>query len=201
MAVAGCSQKPSASFTTGEILLDEDFDRAIGWDSGKRDQVQIGVEGSAYRIHTNVNSYVRGFNSTSYENVIIDVVVSQFTADDNNAYGIVCRGTASDESSNGYYFLIGSDGSYTIRIGRFGEVDALVNWARTEAVNQDGGVNQLRAVCVDNYLALYINHQFVADVRDTTYSRGYIGFTAAASQGTTLDVAFDDLVVREGVLE
>lgn len=198
-ALVGCVQKPDTEIAVGEILLEESFDNTVGWDLGSRDNVRIGVEGSAYRIQTDMNTYVRGFNSTRYENVVIDVTISQYSAEENNAYGVVCRGTASDDSSNGYYFLIGGDGTYTIRIGRFGEINGLVRWTKSGAVNQGSAINRIRVVCVEDYLALYINDQFAADAHDTTYSGGYIGF-AAASAGTILSVAFDDLVIREGKL-
>lgn len=198
--LAGCGAKPAAGFVIGDVLLEEGFDRGIGWDSGTRDEVSIGVMGSAYRIRTHVNSYVRGFNSTRYEDVVIDVDASQFSAHEPNAFGVICRGALSDETANGYYFLIGGDGSYSIRKGQFGEINALVTWARSDAVREGAALNRIRAVCIHDYLALYVNDQFVADVRDSTFHSGYIGFAAAASAGSTLDVAFDNLVIRAGQL-
>lgn len=195
---AAClSNRPNETIQVGDVLLRDRFESALGWDRFARDNVTLGVTDGAYRIYTDVDSYVRGFNSQTYDNVVIDVRVSQFSADENNAFGVVCR-ASTDNRGNGYYFLIGSDGSYSIRKGQFNELDPLIHWRQTNAVNEGVGVNNIRAICVENYLALYINGIFVDDIRDDKYSNGYIGFAAAAADGEVADVAFDELVVFEG---
>lgn len=197
----GCqSRQPTESVIRGDVLLREGFDRPIGWDSGTRANVRIGAEGSSYRIHTDTNAYVRGFNSTRHTDVVITVESVQLSAGGDSAYGIVCRGTPGDESSNGYYFLIGGDGSYTIRKGQHGEINPLVHWARSDAINREAGINRIQAVCVEDYLALYVNDLFITEIRDQTYSSGYTGFAAATSNNSVLDVAFDSLIIYDAAL-
>jgi len=200
--LAAClpTNEPSAQIALGDLLLEENFDDAPGWDAAAQDNVSIGVRSSAYRMNVDVNSYVRGFNSTPYEDVVIDVETTQYSREENNAYGVICRGSTSEMSSNGYYFLIGADGSYSLRKGQFLEVRPLIKWDKTDAVNEGARVNSIRVICVENYLALYINGEFVADIRDDTFSRGYIGFVATTEDGTLIDVAFDNLRVYAGHL-
>jgi len=201
LLIAGCQpRQPTEASNPGDVLLRENFDRPIGWDSGTQDNVRIGTEGSTYRIHTDSNAFTRGFNSSRYDDVVITVDASQLSAGRNSAYGVVCRGAADDTSSNGYYFLIGGDGSYSIRKGQVGEVNPLIHWARSDAINQGAGFNRIQVMCVDDYLALYVNDQFIVEIRDQTYSGGYIGFTAATSDNQVLDVAFDNLIVQEAAL-
>ncbi len=199
LLVAACSAKPRAEYTLQDVLLQENFAPG-GWDQWRQGEVSARIEGEAYRIRTNVNRFVRGFNSIPYKNVIIDVRTFQTTQDKTNAYGVICRGSTSINSSNGYYFLIGADGSYSIRIGQSQKVNPLVRWAKTKAVNQGASINNLRIICIDDYLALYINGEFVADIWDSTYSAGYIGLTAATREGTVINVSFDNLIVRQGEL-
>jgi hypothetical protein len=198
--VAGCQGRPLAEYDTGEVLLRENFDHPIGWDSLARDYVKIGPEAGAYRIHTDVSAYVRGFNSTPHEDVVIETQSSQLSADRNNAYGVVCRAAGGDDSANGYYFLIGGNGSYSIQKGQFGDLRPLVHWARSGAINQGTAVNTIRAVCVGNYLALYVNDRFLTDIYDDTFSRGFAGFAAATGRDTTAEIAFDYITITEATL-
>ena len=69
-------------------------------------------------------------------------------------------------------------------------------WTRTDAIQQGRGINRIRIVCVDDYLALYVNGQFVAEARDSLFASGYAGLTAAVPEGGEVDVRFDDLVIR-----
>jgi hypothetical protein len=196
--LVACQSRPKAEIVTGDLLLDDRFDSGIGWDNLVSGDVTVGVEAGAYRIRADVSSYVRGFNSELHDNVVIDVSAVQLSAERNNAYGVICRGRADNASANGYYFLIGGDGSYTIRKGQFGEVSPLVKWSRDDAINTGSATNDMRIICVDNYLALYVNGEFLVDVYDDTYHRGYAGFAVAVADNQEIAVAFDNLRIFEG---
>jgi len=109
---------------------------------------------------------------------------------------VVCRASAGEDNASGYYFLIGGDGSYSIRKGR-DDIDALVSWARSDVINRGAGSNTIRAVCMGDYLALYVNGEFIADAHDNTYRGGFVGFVAAAAEGTIVEIAFDNLRIWE----
>lgn len=200
--LVACRPDPEVAYGTGDILLRETFsEQVIGWDNRSSGAVRIGVESGAYRLRSNVSSYVRGFyRAETYDNVVIDVQGLQFSDHENNAYGVLCRAETGDDRASGYYFLVGGDGSYSIRKGQHDEINGLVKWGRTDVVNQGEATNRLRVVCVDDYLALYVNDTFLADVRDTTYGSGYIGFAVAVEDGETITVSFDNLTILEGVL-
>ena len=88
----------------------------------------------------------------------------------------------------------GSDGSASIRRGRGREVEALMAWTKTSAVQSGSARNTLRAICIGQYLALWVNGQFVGDVRDSLYSAGstaIVGITARDGERLTVD--FDQL--------
>ncbi len=54
---------------------------------------------------------------------------------------------------------------------------------------------------MDDYLALYANGEFVAEVRDSTYQLGNVGFVVAVAEGGVIDVTFDNLTIREATLK
>lgn len=197
VACDAVKRSPSGNYEMGEIIYEENFDVGAGWDIMDTQGVIVEVRAGRYWMQSPYNSYVRGFNSQRHDNVVIEVVTSQTSGEDTNAYGVVCRGQLGTRVSGGYYFLIGADGSYSIRVGRAGDVEALVPWARSSAVNKGISNNIIRVVCVDDYLALYVNNEFVADTRDDRYQSGYAGFAVATRTGTFIDVSFDNLTIWE----
>lgn len=202
LTVAGCAtgNQPSALFVLDDQVLREDFTRTFDWDNRAEGGVSIGVDDGVYRMRSNTSQYVRGFINQRYTNVVIEVEGVQLSAERNNAYGVICRGSPGAYNASGYYFLIGGDGSYSIRKGRGGEVEPLINWARTDAVNGGTARNVLRVICVEDYLALWVNEQFVAEVRDDAYQGGFMGFAVATEAETRIDIAFDDLTIWEAHL-
>lgn len=99
---------------------------------------------------------------------------------------------------DGYLFLIQGSGSYAIMLSRNRALTPLVNWTPSAEINQGVARNQLRAVCVGDYLAFYINGTFVAEVRDSTYADGQVALLASAANRLGVRVDFDNLKVSEG---
>jgi len=200
--LTACRPDPDVAYGTGDRLLRETFtEPSSAWDNRRAGAVQIGISNGAYRMQSDTSNYVRGFyRAETYADVIIDVQGFQFSAEDNNAYGVLCRAETGDDRASGYYFLIGGDGAYSIRKGQHDEINGLVKWGRADVINQGTGSNSLRVVCVDDYLALYVNGEFLADVRDDTYGSGYVGFAVAVEDAATISVAFDNLTIFEGVI-
>jgi hypothetical protein len=98
---------------------------------------------------------------------------------------------------DGYLFLIQGTGSYAIMRARGRNVVPLVNWTTSDQINVGPGRNHLRAICAGNYLAFYINDQFMADTTDDTYASGQVGLVASAANRLGLRVEFDDLSISE----
>jgi len=200
-ACGSLPRNPQETYELGRLQTTESFDDVLGWDNQSQGAVSVGVEGGVYRIQSNVSSYVRGYGDDSYDNVVVEVDVVLQSAAQNNAFGVSCRGSFDENSANGYYFLIGGDGTYSIRRGRQGDLEPLVKWAQSNAIRTGSGLNVIRVVCVDDYLALFVNDTFVDDVRDDTYQRGRVGFAVATEDDTPIDVTFDNLQIWEGQLD
>lgn len=197
---AGCASppiRPNVTLDVGEVLLDAAFSRPFEWDNREQGGVRVGVEGDTYRIVADVSSYVRGYHAARHDDVVIDVGVTQLSTGAVNAYGVVCRGSSDPTSANGYYFLISGDGAFSIRRGRQGDLQPIVHWSRSTVINR-GGFNRLRVVCVEDYLALWVNGELVAQARDDVYRAGRVGFAATARDGDVIDVVFANLIISAG---
>jgi hypothetical protein len=99
---------------------------------------------------------------------------------------------------DGYLFLMQGNGQFAIMRSRNRSLTPLVDWRASSEINQGVARNQLRAVCVGNYLAFYINGKFVADATDDTYSSGQVALLASAANRLGVRVEFDNLNVSEG---
>jgi hypothetical protein len=104
---------------------------------------------------------------------------------------------AAAGEGDGYLFLIQGTGSFSILRARGRVVTPLVDWTNSDAIKPGPAKNHLRAVCVNDYLAFYVNEQFVGDVIDDTYATGQVGLAASASNRLGVRVEFDNLQVSE----
>jgi len=97
---------------------------------------------------------------------------------------------------DGYMFLIRGDGAFAILRARQRNLTPLVNWTSSDLINQGPGRNELRAVCMGDYFALYINGEFAGDATDQTYESGQVGLAASAYNRLGAHIEFDNLVVH-----
>lgn len=144
----------------------------------------------------------RGFiwtlNEAAHTDVIISATLQMTQGGLGSAYGVICR---ADEAGNGYYFLLGNDGSYSIQVAGPGAPDLvpLVPWRRSAAVNFGYQPNTIRAVCVRDYLALFVNDAFVAEAFDDEFSGGRLGLALAGAREAAW-VRFDDVLIQDALM-
>jgi hypothetical protein len=102
---------------------------------------------------------------------------------------------------SGYVLLISGDGHYGIAELSRNSLDFLLEWHQSDAINTGEAANTIRAECVDDYLAVYANGEFLGEVEDSGYLRaGQVTLVAGVSPDATVSVAFDDLTVTEATL-
>lgn len=100
-------------------------------------------------------------------------------------------------NGDGYVFLVQGSGRFAIMRSRGRSVTPLLDWADSGLINKGAALNRIRAVCLGDYLALYINGEFVGDATDDTYTGGQVGLVAAAAGRLGVQVEFDNLSVSE----
>ena len=198
---AGCGSlqrgtTPSVGYLYGDLLLDERFDSARGWrtyDGGA--DLWLGIDDGSYRIDLRGKRYAWTQHDESHGDAVIEVETRQLSDYSHNAYGVACR-LAMDNSGRGYFFLISGDGHASIRWSDGRSLRAIVAAFPSQHVKQGQARNRIRAVCVGDYLALWVNGEFVAEARDRRASSGAVGLAGVMSYaGERLSVVHDDLRV------
>lgn len=189
--------------TVGSLLLDETFDDTEAWEAYQQDSdINLKVAKGVYRMFTKISGLVWGVNFKEHSDVIIQVDTLQNSEELNNGYGVICRaGTENDGS--GYYFRISGDGYYNISRSDGEEIVQLVEWEESNTVKQGQNRNQITAVCVGEYLALYVNDELVAETTDDLLSSGYAGLSVSSFEDSngnveSTDISFDNVVIFEG---
>ncbi len=100
-------------------------------------------------------------------------------------------------NGDGYLFLLEGTGRFAIMRARGRSVVPLRDWASADVIRKGPAQNTIRAVCLNDYLALYVNGTFLGDVIDDTYTGGQVGLVAAAAGRLGVTVEFDNLTVSE----
>lgn len=192
ITLSGCIvARPSQSVELGEQVLSDSFDSVGDWDTYDNGDILFEVRGGLFRLDIPAGGYYQSFNHQPHADVILEIDALALSRDSSNGYGVMCR---ADGNGDGYYFLLGSDGSASIRRGQGRQITPLMAWTKHSAIRGLGQTNTLRAVCVGDYLGLWVNGEFIGETRDSLYRSGMtgiVGVTARAGQRLTVD--FDNL--------
>ncbi|MCS7070805.1 MAG: DUF1080 domain-containing protein [Anaerolinea sp.] len=198
---SGCAPPtPTQTVALGTLLLNEAFDQDIRWQSYRHPEqrVDFRIEDGVYRAQAWDGGFMWVlYDAVQHDDVVIQVDTEQVSTDRNNAYGVLCRASPTD-NGDGYYFLISGDGYYTIRAGTRDGIREIIPWTENAAIQQGRSINRLRIACIGDYLALWINGVFIAETHDSRFRRGFAALTAAAPEDVTVDVRFDALRIWEG---
>jgi len=188
---------PTSIPQSGETLFYDDFSNpSTGWDHFTSAEGTMDYDGSGYRFL--VNALQANFWSTpgkSFRDVRMEVDVAKLSGPDENRIGLICRFV----EGNYYFFMVSSDGYYTIGkyIGgnaiQLGQSEMQYN----DAIHQGLAVNHLRADCIGNSLTFYINGNPVAQAQDADFSEGDVGLLVGTFAQPGVDVIFDNFVVLQ----
>lgn len=191
--------QPTEDYRIGEELLYDEFDRVGDWRTYESEDLYLNVEDGALYAALRIPQYVRTQNRIEHDNVVMQVDVFNMLDESESIFGLMCRANPQNNGW-GYYFLITSDGYYSIRRGAGGELQPLTSSLHSDAIERGLRRNVIRAVCIDDYLALYVNGEFVAEAWDDRYHRGYSGMAIALFDEGELSARFDNLRVWSAYL-
>lgn len=198
LAACESGNAPSRTVYAGNYRIAYFFqDAGTTWDTFSLDS-----DAAIFRVNAGTlegavvanRGYVWSLNNEPHQNVIVNATVRQTQGVRGASFGVICR---ADDAGNGYYFLISSDGQFSISMATEAQnaLVQLVSWQSSSAIKQGYQTNEIRAVCHDDYLALFINDVFIAEATDNTFSKGELGVTLAAVSETAW-VQFDDVLIR-----
>ncbi len=139
--------------------------------------------------------YVTAGNNVVHADVLINATVRQTRGLLGNGFGLLCR---ADKVGNGYWFLLSSRGEYSIQVASDARENPfpLVPWRYHSVIRQGLQANELRVVCAENYLALFVNDVFLAEAFDDEFRRGELA-VALGAVGRAAGVSFDNVRLRE----
>jgi hypothetical protein len=190
---------PGLGVIEADQVLMETFDDPDTWEQySSPNGVELGIENGVYRAYTMNAGYAWGLNKQSHTDVILEVEMTPLTIHYENGFGIMCRADTSN-NGDGYYFMITGMGYYSIRIGQGDEVRALVDWQQSDAIHPEIDTNRIRAICMGNTLAFYVNDELLAMTVDDVYQTGYAGMAVTTADNSDIDVAFDNLAIYDVV--
>jgi hypothetical protein len=123
----------------------------------------------------------------------VEATQVQAPANNNNAYGVMCR---VREGGVGYYLRISGDGFYSIQVmDQPGSARDLVEWQPSDAIQQGNATNQIRAVCDEDYFALFANGVLLAEAWDDRIMTGDIALMTIPYEPEPSVVLFDNILV------
>ena len=193
---------PELGFRYLTLLVDDGFGGGGQWrryESGN--DLSMGARDGVYRIEFSGRRYVWAEREGEHRNIVIEADVSQISDYDHNAFGLACRLEAA-RSGRGYFFLISGDGYASIRWSNGRSLEPIVSAAPSEHIRRGRSSNRIRAVCIDDYLALWVNGHFLAEARDERSSQGAVALAGVMNYpGRRLSLEFDDLRIWRAALD
>jgi hypothetical protein len=142
-----------------------------------------------------------GRSNHHFTDVVIDVNATQVSgpSNDNNGYGVICR-VQSNDWGDGYALVIAGDGNYSIQKITEGDWDPIIDWTRSDVINQGNATNTIRAICDGSRLVLIVNGEVVAETEDDTYRSGDVSLVGTTFEENELtEIHFDDLVITRPI--
>jgi hypothetical protein len=114
-----------------------------------------------------------------------------------NAYGLIFRVQAGQESDEFYAFRISGDGFYVVEKTEGNDLIPLIDWTASGLIDQsEGGANVLTVEGEGNTYRFYINGRQVNSLSDDTFSGGAFGLIVDNFDETGPAIfTFDDLKV------
>ena len=183
------------------VLLEDDFSaRGSNW--GTLTDSDSSIEYAEDTLHMLI--FTKDFfvwstpNDNDYENVHMEVTVTNNDTDPTTAFGLLCAQQTEEWSF--YYFAITPAGEYAIAKAVTDEADFFFTnndqWTSSDLIVPNAVSYRVGADCGNGSLILYVNGQQIVSVSDTTYSIGNVGlFTWSGEDVASADVTFDDFLV------
>ena len=198
----GRQRTPALGFRYGDLLIEDGFEAGAAWRSYESSaDLFLGVHNGVYRIDFSGRKYLWSPRAGQHRDIVIEAEARQVSDYDHNAYGLACRLDPAN-SGRGYFFLISGDGHASIRWSNGRSLEPIVAAAPSAHIRQGQSGNRLRIVCIDNYLALWVNGRFVAEARDDRAGLGEVGLAGVMNYaGKRLTVDFDDIRVWHATLD
>lgn len=197
----GGAGTPDAPSDRGRVILDDDFS-SVQWGTGTDADSSVEYANDALQmIIFSKNYFVWSTpDDQDYENIHMEVTVTNNDTDPTTAFGIMCHQQITSDAF--YYFAITPAGQYAIAKASIAAKDVFLTnddqWEYSDFVTANAPSYRIGADCGNGTLTLYVDGQQVASVSDPTYTDGGVALFAWSGEDVaSANVTFDDFVMRE----
>jgi hypothetical protein len=182
---------------SGALLFSDDFSKSPkGWGTMGRAGGEVGFEYEGLTIKVNVpNFLIWTVNGDRFRDARIEADAVLLNGPTNDNFGVICR---FQNNNNFYGFVVSHDGYF----GIFKMLDGKIissskngNLDYSDVIRQGGVVNHIQALCDKDILRLSVNDQVLAEVKDSSFNEGQIGFITGTYETPGVQVLFDNLKV------
>lgn len=192
--------QPSAPPTTepetspNAILFADDFtDPNSGWPAFQNAQGSYGYLQDGYQIMVNeIDTVLWAKTNRMDDSVNIFVDATPVIDGAGGFYGLLCR---IQDDRNFYYFVIQSNGEYTLGKFKNGEFSPFFNWMYSDAIKQGTRTNRLQAECADTTLRFFVNDVLLGEVTDADFGSGFSGLIAATLEFQEFAARFNNFLI------
>lgn len=194
---SGMFSADTLPWISGEtILFKDDFSSQTGGWQVHEDQLSFsGYYQNGFRMWAEIpNFQFWSSPGLNFQDAIIYVSARKMGGPADNLFGILCR---YQDEANFYALVIGSDGYYGIYKMQDGE-QTLVNQSHldfSDVINRGDEVNEIRAVCQAEQIALIVNEVMLINVQDDTFQYGDVGLIVGNFSQKGVDILFDNFIV------
>ncbi len=182
----------------GKPLFVDDFTKTPnGWGINSSKAVTVTYEQGGLRMLVN-EAQTDGWSVAGkrFRDVTIEVKAERLAGPSNNLVGVICR---YQDRGNFYLLFITSDGYYGI--GKYAENSYRLLGADqlqyTSVIQPERSQYQIKAVCSENELMLYLDGWKLMEVEDDGFHEGDVGVIAGAYEEPGVDILFDYFVVSQ----
>ncbi|RMG84856.1 MAG: hypothetical protein D6712_10545 [Chloroflexi bacterium] len=183
-----------AGIELGNVLVDDDFSEeegALENFTGENSHITR----SDGLLLVDVRGYLFTFTQTeeAFADVVVAVDATTLAGEQAQSVGVTCRAD-SEFNGYGYYFEVEPNGNFWMGyVNEEGAFNLLLpDQTSSATINQGANAtNQIVAVCVGDYLALYVNGELMVEANDTTFTEpGHVGVLVRNFNQETATTAF-----------
>jgi hypothetical protein len=189
---------------SSDVLFEDDFSASrTEWGTGTDADSSVEYVDDALNIQLFTGNYVVWTypNENEYENIHMEVIVTNNGSDPDAAFGFFCNKQYPIDDSR-YYLAVSPNGEYAIAKAALAVDDEILTnngqWETSDLITKDAASYRLGADCGNGTLTLYVDGQQIDSVSDSTYTSGGIAlFVWSGEEVKTVNVSFDDFLMTQ----
>lgn len=197
LSLVGCFQADHQAEQDGVLFQDDFSEPGNDWgilnsEDGVIEYTQGGLRIFVRKPYTDLWTVA----GKDFSNAEIQVQATLQNTVVNNSFGVIC----GYQNHNRFYMLLVSSDGYFGVLKKNGENYSLIGQDQlkySDGLLEKGSTYQLRAICKQGHLLLYVDGERLFDVQEVDDIQGKVGLIAGALSEPGVDILFDHFIVKE----